>query len=61
MSSTLEKTDKELEEMAKKLQDQDYMDGLSPTAENDLKQKFQTLSQEFSRYQNQYYQLFKSS
>lgn len=61
MSSTLEKTDKELEEMAKKLQDQDYMDGLSPTAENDLKQKFQTLSQEFSRYQNQYYQLLNQA
>ena len=61
MSETLEKTDKELEEMAKQLEDQDYMDGLSPTAEEDLKQKFQGMSQEFARYQNQYYQLLQQA
>lgn len=61
MTETLEKTDKELEEIAKKLEDQDYMDGLSPTAEEELKQKFQGLSQEFARYQNQYYQLLNQA
>lgn len=61
MTDTLEKTDKELEEMAKKLEDQDYMDGLSPTAEQELKLKFQGMSQEYARYQNQFYQLLNQA
>lgn len=61
MTETLEKTNKELEEIAKKLENQDYMDGLSPTAEDELKQKFQMLSQEFTQYQNQYYQLLNQA
>ena len=61
MSDALEKTDKELEEIAKKIEDQDYMDGLSPSAEEELKQKFQMLSQEYGRYQNQFYQLLNQA
>ncbi len=61
MAEALEKTDKELESIAKKLEDQDYMDGLSPTAEEELKMKFQGLSQEYSRYQNQFYQLLNQA
>lgn len=61
MHETLESTDKELEQIAGKLENQDYMDGLSPVAEEELKHKFQTLSQEFSRYQNQYYQLLNQA
>ena len=61
MHETLESTDKELEEIAKKLENQDYMDSLSPSAEEELKHKFQALSQEFSRYQNQYYQLLNQA
>jgi outer membrane protein len=57
MTEAIEKTNKQLEETAKKLEDQDYMDSLSPTAEGELKQKFQLLSQEYGRCQNQYYQL----
>ena len=61
MTEKLEKTDKELSKIAKKLEDQDYIDGLSPSAEEELKQKFQVLSQDFSRYQNQYYQLLQQA
>ncbi len=61
MTETLEKTDKELVEIASKLEDQDYMDGLSPAAEEELKGRFQGLSQEFARYQNQYYQLLNQA
>lgn len=61
MTETLEKTDKELAEIAKKLEDQDYMDGLSPGAEQELKNRFQGLSQDFARYQNQYYQLLNQA
>lgn len=45
----------------KKLEDQDYLDSLSPSAEEELKGKFETLSQEFMRYQNQYYQLLQQA
>lgn len=61
MTETLEKTDKELGEIAKQLEDQDYMDGLSPSAEEELRQKFQDKSQDFARYQNQYYQLLNQA
>lgn len=61
MSDALEKTDKELEDVAKKLEDRDYMDGLSPTAEEELKNKFQILSQDYARYQNQFYQLLNQA
>ncbi|MCP5469817.1 MAG: OmpH family outer membrane protein [Chlamydiales bacterium] len=61
MQETLEKTNTELEEIAEKLQDQDYMDGLSPAAEDELKGRFQQLSQEFGRYQNQYYQILNQA
>lgn len=61
MSETLEKTDKELATLARQLEDQDYLEGLSPKAEEELKQKFQVLSQDFSRYQNQYYQLLNQA
>ncbi len=61
MMTTLEKSDKDIAELAAKLEDQDYMDGLSPVAEEELKMQFQQLSQEFSRYQNQYYQLLNQA
>ncbi len=61
MTEILEKTNQELEEIAKNIENQDYMDGLSPTAEEELKQKFQRLNQEFSQYQNQYYQLLNQA
>lgn len=61
MSTTLEKTDKELEIIAKKLEDTEYMDTLSPSAEEELKKSFQALSQDFARYQNQYYQLMQQA
>jgi len=61
MQETLEATDKELADLAGKLENQDYLDSLSPTAEEELKKRFQHLSQEFSRYQAQYYQLLNQA
>jgi outer membrane protein len=61
MTETLEKSDKELADLAKKLEDQDYLDSLSPAAEEELKGRFENLSQEFVRYQNQYYQLLQQA
>ncbi|MCH9610852.1 MAG: hypothetical protein S4CHLAM81_13610 [Chlamydiales bacterium] len=61
MQESLEKTETELQEIAGKLEDQDYMDGLSPTAEEELKMRFQGLNQELARYQNQYYQILNQA
>jgi len=61
MQESLEKTEAELQEIVAKLEDQDYMDGLSPAAEEELKNRFQGLSQEFGRYQNQYYQILNQA
>lgn len=61
MSEALEKSDRELSEIAHKLEDQDYLDGLSPAAEEELKTRFQSLNQELARAQNQYYQLLNQA
>ncbi len=61
MVTVLEKTEKELEELAGKLSDDEHVDSLSQDAENDLKMKFQGLNQELARYQNQYYQILNQA
>jgi outer membrane protein len=57
MSSLIEDTEKELREIAAKFEDTEYLDSLSPKAEEDLKVKFQTLQEDLGRYQNQFYQV----
>lgn len=57
MSSLMEDTEKELREIAGKFEDSEYLDSLSPKAEEDLKVKFQTLQEDLNRYQNQFYQV----
>ncbi|MBJ7449180.1 MAG: OmpH family outer membrane protein [Parachlamydiales bacterium] len=61
MGAVLQKTEKELDDLSKKLQDAEFMDGLSPDAEQDLKLKFEGLNQEMGRYQNQYYQILNQA
>lgn len=57
MSSLVENTEKELKEIASKFEDTEYLDSLSPKAEEDLKVKYQTLQEDMGRYQNQFYQV----
>ena len=57
----LEQTEKELNELVAKLNDSEYMDGLSPEAEAELKEKAQNLSNEMGRYQNQYNQILNQA
>lgn len=57
MSTLIEDTEKELREIATKFEDTEYLDSLSPKAEEDLKVKFQTLQEDLNRYQNQFYQV----
>ncbi|MCI0381620.1 MAG: OmpH family outer membrane protein [Chlamydiae bacterium] len=61
LSSLLEDTEKQLNEIAAKFNDSDYMDGLSPESEDELKNKFRTLNEELNRYQNQYYQVLNQA
>jgi len=61
MGSLLEDTQKQLQEISTKFGDAEYMDGLSPEAEEEMKIKFQTLQEEMGRYQNQYYQVLQQA
>jgi outer membrane protein len=57
MSSMIEDTEKELREISAKFEDTEYLDSLSPKAEEDLKAKYQGLQEDLNRYQNQFYQV----
>ena len=57
MASMIEETEKEIQEISAKFEDTEYLDSLSPKAEEELKVKFQTLQEQHARYQNQYYQV----
>jgi outer membrane protein len=61
MTSLLEDTEKQLNDLSAKFNDPEYLDGLSPEAEEDLKNKFRTLNEELGRYQNQYYQVMNQA
>ena len=57
MSSLIEDTEKELRDISGRFEDTEYLDSLSPKAEEELKSKFQSLQEDLSRYQNQFYQV----
>lgn len=61
MSTLLEDTEKQLNAINAKFNDPEYLDALSPEAEEEMKMKFQTLSEELNRYQNQYYQVLNQA
>ncbi len=61
MSTLLEDTEKQLREISAKFSDAEYLDGLSPDAEEELKVKFGTLNQELARYREQYYQVLNQA
>lgn len=61
MTAHLEDTEKQINELAAKFNDPDYMDGLSPEAEDELKNKIRTLNEELGRFQNQYYQVLNQA
>lgn len=61
METTLQQKEKTLSDLAVKFEDADYIDSLSPEAEEELKQQFRVLSQELSQIQSQYYQSLNQS
>jgi outer membrane protein len=56
MEAALDEKEKVLNEIATKFNDPDYLDSLTPEAENELKHKFRALNAELTQQQNQYYQ-----
>lgn len=52
----MQQKEKEITDLATKLQDPDYVDSLSKEAEADLKHKYRTMSQEAMQHQQQLYQ-----
>jgi outer membrane protein len=61
MTSLLEDTEKQINELAAKFNDPEFLDSLSPEAEEELKNKFRSLNEDMNRYQNQYYQVLQQS
>ena len=61
MASLLEDTEKQINELATKFNDPEFLDALSPEAEEELKNKFRSLNEDLNRYQNQYYQVLNQS
>lgn len=61
MSSIMKDLEGQLQEIAGKFQDPDFIDSISPEAEQEMKARFQTINEELSRYQNQYYQVMNQA
>src|SRR3984957_16159365 len=61
MTSLLEDTEKQINELATKFNDPEFLDSLSPEAEEEFKNKFRSLNEDLNRYQNQYYQVLQQS
>lgn len=61
MTTHFESSEKELNDLAGKLNDPEYMDGLSPEAEMELREKVRNLNEELMRYQNQFYQVMNQA
>lgn len=59
--SLIEDTEKQLQEIANKLNDAEYIDALSPEGEQELKVKFQSLQEDLQRYRQQYYEFIKQA
>ncbi len=61
METAVRDIEDQMTDTMKKLQDADYLDGLNPKAEADLKEKFQSLNDEMGKYQSQYYQVLQQA
>ncbi|MCB1106631.1 MAG: OmpH family outer membrane protein [Chlamydiia bacterium] len=61
MTTLMTDIEKQLNDIATKFNDPDFVDSLSPEAEQEMKSRFQTLSEELNRYQNQYMQVMQQA
>lgn len=56
ITSVMQETEKQIKEISEKLEDPDYVDTLSPKAEEEMTLKRDSLLQDMNRYQNELYQ-----
>lgn len=61
MTNLIKDIETQLTDIASKFNDTDYLDGLSPEGEQELKAKYQTLKEEHDRYQAQFYQVMQQA
>ncbi len=61
MTTLMSDIEKQLSDIATKFNDPEFVDSLSPEAEQETKARFQTLSEELNRYQNQYMQVMQQA
>lgn len=61
MSTLIEDTDKQMRDISAKFNDPDYLDSLSPEAEEEMKKKFHSLNEEMQQYQSQFYQVMNQA
>lgn len=61
MTTLINDYNKQLQDIANKFQNPDFVDSLSPEAEQEMKAKFQTLSEELNQYQNQSMQVMQQA
>ena len=61
MSSMIEDTEAKLRDLSAKFEDTEYLDSLSPKAEEEMKMSYQSLQEDLNRYQQQFYQMFQGA
>ena len=61
MAALVTDTEKKLNDLATKYNDPEFMDSLSPEAEQEMHAQAQTLSEERNRYQNQFMQVMQQA
>lgn len=61
MTGLIKEIESQLQDLTSKLNDSDYMDGLSPEGDQELKIKFQGLREDYERYQGQFYQVMQQA
>jgi outer membrane protein len=61
MTSMMEDAENKLKDLDAKFKDTEYLDSLSPQAEEEMKTNYQALQEDLGRYQQQFYQLMQGA
>lgn len=61
MTSMMEDTENKLRDLSAKFEDTEYLDSLSPKAEEEMKMSYQNLQEDLQRYQQQFYQMLQGA
>ena len=61
LTSRIETAEKELQELSAKFEDSEFLDSLSPKAQEELNLKYQTLQEEHARSQSHLYQFYQQA